>query len=80
MGYVASWSPEQSTPQTAKSQARDAWLRTDAYLQYENQDFESLDPRHQANVLRTLNNCVQVKQNHDVNFVSYLTPANDYQN
>ncbi|RBA22818.1 hypothetical protein FPRO05_01165 [Fusarium proliferatum] len=69
MGYLASLSPEQSTPQTANSQRRDdAWLRTDAYLQYENQDFESLDPQLQASALRALNNCVQVKQNHEVNF------------
>lgn len=81
MGYVASLSPEQSTPQTANSQRRDdAWLRTDAYLQYENQDFESLDPQLQASALRALNNCVQVKQNHEVNFVSYLIPANDFHN
>ncbi|KAF5705677.1 intracellular serine protease [Fusarium mundagurra] len=68
VGYVASWSPEQSTPRTAKSQAHDAWLRTDAYIQYENQDFESLDPLDQANALRMLNNCVQVKQDQDANF------------
>ncbi|KLO93195.1 Uncharacterized protein LW93_6189 [Fusarium fujikuroi] len=69
IGYVASLSPEQSTPQTANSQRRDdAWVRTDAYLQYENQDFESLDPQLQASALRALNNCVQVEQNHEVNF------------
>ncbi|KAF5530947.1 intracellular serine protease [Fusarium mexicanum] len=68
VGYVASLSPEQSTPRTAKAQGRDAWLRTDAYLLCENQDFESLDPQHQANALRRLNDCVQVKQNQDANF------------
>ncbi|KAI7765384.1 hypothetical protein LZL87_007135 [Fusarium oxysporum] len=68
LGYVAGWSPERSTPQTVESQARNAWVRTDAFLQYETQDFESLDPQHQANALRALNNLVQLKQNQDVDF------------
>ncbi|KAF5702336.1 intracellular serine protease [Fusarium globosum] len=68
MGYVASSSPKYSTPQTAKSQAHDVWVRSDAYEQYDNQDFENLDPERQASALRALNNYVQVKQNPDDNF------------
>ncbi|KAF4333670.1 intracellular serine protease [Fusarium beomiforme] len=68
VGYVAGWSPERSTPQTVESQARNAWLRTDAFLQYETQDFESLDPQYQAKALRALNNLVQFNQNQDVDF------------
>jgi ABC-type hemin transport system ATPase subunit len=78
VGYLAGWSPERSTPQTAESQARSAWVRTDALLQYENEDFESLDPQHQANALRALNDFVQFKQSQDVDFVSCLIPANDF--
>lgn len=80
VGFVAGWSPEQSTPRTLSSQTRDAWVRTDAYVEYGNQDFESLDPQQQANALRRLNNCIQVKQNHDANFVSCLIPANEFRN
>ncbi|KAK2689589.1 hypothetical protein QWA68_011989 [Fusarium oxysporum] len=68
LGYVAGWSPERSAPQTVESQARNAWVRTDAFLQYETQDFESLDPQHQAKALRALNNLVQLKKNQDVDF------------
>jgi ABC-type hemin transport system ATPase subunit len=78
VGYLAGWSPERSTPQTVESQARNAWMRTDALLQYENEDFESLDPQHQASALRALDDFVQFKQNQDVDFVSCLIPASDF--
>jgi hypothetical protein len=78
VGYLAGWSPERSTPQTVESRARNAWVRTDALLQYENQDFESFDPQQQAKALRALNDLVQFKPNQDVDFVSCLIPANDF--
>ncbi|EWG53143.1 hypothetical protein FVEG_17063 [Fusarium verticillioides 7600] len=68
LGFVAGRSPEPSTPRTLSSQTRDAWVRAYAYEQYENQEFESLNPQDQANALRMLNNCVQIKQDQDANF------------
>jgi hypothetical protein len=60
LGFFARKPPERLTPPTSlRSQARDAWMRTDAYLQHETNDFDEIDPEQVARTLRTFENLVQ---------------------
>ncbi|KAI1743059.1 hypothetical protein F4680DRAFT_410910 [Xylaria scruposa] len=60
LGFFARKSPERLTRQTSlRSQALEAWLRTDAYLQHEANDLDAIDPEQIAKTLRTFEDLVQ---------------------
>lgn len=60
LGFFARKPQEASKPPTSlRSQALDAWLRTDAYLQHEIDDFGEIDPEQVARTLRAFENLVQ---------------------
>ena len=60
LGIFARRPPEKPAPASSlRSQALDAWVRTDAYLQHETNDFEGNDPEQLARTLTTLEDLVQ---------------------
>ena len=60
LGFFARKPLETSTPPTSlRSQVLDAWLRTDAYLQHEIDDFGEIDPEQVARTLGAFENLVQ---------------------
>ena len=71
LGFFARKPPEKSTPPTSlKSQALDAWVRTDAYLQHNTNDFDEVDPEQVARTLRTFENLVQYDSDSEPDSVS----------
>ena len=58
LGLFARKQPERSTPASLKSQALDAWVRTDAYLQHETNDFDDYEPAQVHRTLTTFENLV----------------------
>ena len=60
LGLFARKRPETSAqPASLKSRTRDAWLRTDAYLQHDTDEFGELDPERRARTLRVFEDYVQ---------------------
>lgn len=60
LGFFARKRPERSVqPASLKSQTRDAWLRTDAYLQHDTDGFGEIEPGHLARTLSALEDYVQ---------------------
>ncbi|OBT76497.1 hypothetical protein VF21_03946 [Pseudogymnoascus sp. 05NY08] len=60
LGFFARKPAERLTPPTSlRSQALDAWVRTDAYLQHETNDLDAIDPEQVARTLKTFENLVQ---------------------
>ncbi|XDG05268.1 hypothetical protein ABKA04_004883 [Annulohypoxylon sp. FPYF3050] len=54
--------PDESTqPASPRSQTREAWLRADAFLQQDNDEFGELDHEHTSGTLRALENCFEYK-------------------
>ena len=73
LGFFARKPPENLTPPTSlRSQALDAWVRTDAYLQYETNDFDKIDPEKVARTLGTFENLVQHDSGREPDSVSNL--------
>lgn len=71
LGFFARKPPERSTPSTSlRSQALDAWVRTDAYLQHETNNFDEIDPEQIARTLRTFENLVQYDSGREPDSVS----------
>ncbi|OKL59123.1 hypothetical protein UA08_05965 [Talaromyces atroroseus] len=59
LAFFARKPPQRLTPSTSlRSQALDAWVRTDAYLQHETNDLDEVDPEQVARTLRTFENLV----------------------
>ncbi|KAJ5242226.1 uncharacterized protein N7469_000553 [Penicillium citrinum] len=59
LGFFARKPPETSTqPVSLRTQALDAWVRTDAYLQHETSDFGEVDPEQLARTLAKFENLV----------------------
>lgn len=55
LGFFARKRPERSAqPASLRSRTRDAWLRTDAYLQLDTDGFGEIDPEPLARTLRAL--------------------------
>ncbi|RAH76630.1 hypothetical protein BO86DRAFT_325223 [Aspergillus japonicus CBS 114.51] len=53
LGFFARKRPERSAqPASLRSRTREAWLRTDAYLQHDADDLDEVDPERLAKVLR----------------------------
>ncbi|KAJ2993953.1 hypothetical protein NUW58_g1687 [Xylaria curta] len=60
LGFIARNPPEKlKKPTSPELQALDAWLRADAYLQHETNDFAETSPEQVARALRTFENIVQ---------------------
>src|SRR5882757_9644171 len=60
LGIFARKPPEKSAPPASvRSQAFDAWLRTDAYLQHETDEFDEIDPENLARTLSAFEDLVQ---------------------
>lgn len=73
LGFFARKPRERLTPPTSlRSQALDAWVRTDAYLQYETNDFKDTDPKKVARTLGTFENLVQHDSDREPDPVSNL--------
>jgi hypothetical protein len=71
LGLFVRRPPERLTPPTSlRSQALDAWLRTDAYLQHETNSFDEIDPEQLARTLRTFENLVQHDSDREQDSVS----------
>ncbi len=75
LGFFARKPPETSAPPASlRSQALDAWLRTDAYLQHETDEFSEIDPEHVASTLRAFEDLVQDDPDRGPDSVSTLDP------
>lgn len=73
LGFFARKLPESLTPPTSlRSQALDAWVRTDAYLQHETNDFDEIDTEQVARTLRTFENLVQYDSDREQDSVSIV--------
>ncbi|KAI1178589.1 hypothetical protein F4777DRAFT_77819 [Nemania sp. FL0916] len=60
LGFFARKPPEKLTPDTSlRTQTFDAWVRTDAYLQHEANDFDEIEPEQVARTLRTFEDLIQ---------------------
>ncbi|KAI2632315.1 hypothetical protein GGR54DRAFT_29393 [Hypoxylon sp. NC1633] len=72
LNFFAVRAPEKSStqPPSLSSQALDAWLRTDAYLQHETNDFDELEPEQITRTLRTFENLVQYDSDRESDSVS----------
>lgn len=76
LGFFARKPPEKSTPPTSlRSQALDAWVRTDAYLQHNINDFDEIDPEQVARTLKAFENLVQYDSDRESDSVSTITSA-----
>jgi hypothetical protein len=71
LGFFARKPAERLTPFTSlRSQALDAWVRTDAYLQHETNDLDAVDPEQVARTLKTFENLVQYDSDQEQDSVS----------
>lgn len=60
LSFFARKRPERSArPASLRSRKQDAWLRTDAFLQYETGGVEEIDQEYVARTLRALEDCIQ---------------------
>ena len=76
LGFFARKTPERLTPPTSlRSQALDAWVRTDAYLQHETNDFDEIDPEQVARTLKTFEDLVQYDSGREPDSVSNVFPS-----
>ncbi|KAL8956567.1 MAG: hypothetical protein Q9193_005945 [Seirophora villosa] len=58
LGFFARKQPERSPPASLQSQALDAWVRTESYLQHETNDFDDFEPAQVKRTLTTFENLV----------------------
>ena len=73
LGFFARKRPESSAQQpSSKWRTRAAWLRTDAYLQHDNDGFGEVEPERLARTLRALEDYVQCDSNRESDSVSDL--------
>ncbi|KAJ3555522.1 hypothetical protein NPX13_g10337 [Xylaria arbuscula] len=59
LGFFARKRPEKSESASLKTRTRDAWLRTDSYLQHDSGGYGEIEPRHLATTLRAFEDYVQ---------------------
>lgn len=75
LGIFARNSPEKpARPASVRSQAIDAWLRTDAYLQHDTDEFDQIDPKHLESTLSAFEDLVQHDPDPGPDSVSALDP------
>lgn len=73
LGFFARRRPERSAqPASLRSRTREAWLRTDAYLQHEADGFGEIDSESRAETLRTFEDYVQYDFARESDSVSVL--------
>lgn len=73
LGFFARKRPEKTAqPASLRSRTREAWLRTDAFLQHDADEFDKIDPESLARTLRKLENYVQYDSDRELVFVSAL--------
>lgn len=66
LGFLSRKQPETSTkPASLRSRAREAWLRTDAFLQHDSDELGD-DPESVARALRALENYIQDDSDPDI--------------
>jgi hypothetical protein len=71
LGFFARKQPESSAqPASLRSRTRDAWLRTDAYLQHDTDGFGEIDPERLTRTLRALEDYVQYDSHRESDSVS----------
>lgn len=72
LGFLARKQPERSTkPASLQSRAREAWLRTDAFLQHDSDELGD-DPEGVGKALRALENYIQDDSDPEADSVSAL--------
>lgn len=71
LGIFAQRQPGKA-PTSVKSQALDAWVRADAYLQYETNNFDEIEPEQVARTLGTLEKLVQYDSDQEPDSVSSI--------
>jgi hypothetical protein len=71
--FFARKRPERSAhPGSLRSRTREAWLRTDAYLQHDADELGEIDPERLAKTLRTIEDYVQFDSDRESDSVSTL--------
>lgn len=70
LGFFARKQPERSTPASLHSQALDAWVRTDSYLQHETNDLDDYEPAQVKRTLTTFEDLVHYDADLDSDVVS----------
>ena len=75
LGVFARNRPEKSgPPASVRSKSLDAWLRTDAHVQHETDEFDKIDPEHLARTLSAFEDLVQHDLDQGPDSVSTLNP------
>lgn len=73
LGFFARKRPERSAqPGSLRSRTREAWFRTDAYLQHDADEIDEIDPERLAKMLRTIEDYVQFDSDPESDSVSTL--------
>jgi hypothetical protein len=70
LGFLSRRRPERSAPTSLKSKKRDAWLRTDAYLQHDTDAIGEINPERLARTLRALEEYIEYDSDRDSDYVS----------
>ena len=78
LGFFARKQPDRSPPASLQSQAHDAWVRTDSYLQHETNDFDDYEPAQVKRTLTTFENLFQYDSGLDSVEVSTFPPSKSH--
>jgi hypothetical protein len=65
LGFFSRKPPERSAPASLRSRTRDAWLRTDAFLQHDTDELSEMSPERLARTLRAFEEYVEYDSDHD---------------
>ncbi|KAI1425790.1 hypothetical protein F5Y12DRAFT_795492 [Xylaria sp. FL1777] len=71
LGFFARRQPERSARTSLKSKKRDAWLRTDAYLQHDTDGIGEIDPERLARTLRAFEEYIEYDSDRDSDSISH---------
>lgn len=78
LGYLAQKQPDRSTSASPQSQALDAWVRTDSYLQHETNDFDDYEAAQVKRILKTFENFVPYDSDLDADAVRTFLLSKSY--
>ena len=78
LGLFARKQPESSTPASLQSQALDAWVRTDSYLQHETNNFDDYEPAQIKRTLTTFEDLLHYESDPDSVAVSTFPSSRSY--
>jgi hypothetical protein len=77
LGLFARRGPERSTHSTSvRSQAADAWMRADAFLQHEDSEAGERDPEQVERALRAFDNLLEHESSGEADSVSTVSHSN----